>query len=503
MKRILKNILWGFGGQLLVLAISILLPRVILISFGSEVNGITATISQIFVYIALLEAGIGNASKNCLYKKIAQSDRVGISEAVSATRKYFRKIIPIYAMCVVLLAIVFPHIIKTDISVKTVRSIILIQGLSGVVNFHFTNTYTQLLVADGRNYVVSNLALLVKALSTIVQILLISAGYDIISVQLSLLCAYIIKAVIISIYVKKQYPWLTYEPTADTNMLEQRGSFVVHEISTVVFQSTDVLLISLFCSVKEASVYSIYNMVFSALSSINAILFKSIDFDLGAEFHRSRDNYIRIHDLYDTIYSCFVFAIISAAVVVIQPFVKLYTQGITDINYIQPILPILFSLIHLLSCSRAVASKLITISGRAKNTIPNSIIETVINIIASVVLVNILGMPGVLIGTIIALLYRTNDIILYANLKILNRHPGFAFKTLTINLFLFVLTVIFTVKCPLVVDSYLRFFTYGIFVLIAEITLFFGVQVILNPSFRNVIKRVYNKLTQRHVDNEK
>ena len=96
-KKITKNIMWGFSGQLLTLAMSIILPRIILISFGSEVNGITSTITQIFTYIALLEAGIGNASKNCLYKNIAQEDQAGISRTVSATRKYFRSVVPIYA----------------------------------------------------------------------------------------------------------------------------------------------------------------------------------------------------------------------------------------------------------------------------------------------------------------------------------------------------------------------------------------------------------------------
>ena len=75
MNKIIKNLLYGFGGELLLLPMSIILPRIILLSFGSEVNGLTSTITQIFTYIALLEAGIGNASRNCLYQNIAGDDR--------------------------------------------------------------------------------------------------------------------------------------------------------------------------------------------------------------------------------------------------------------------------------------------------------------------------------------------------------------------------------------------------------------------------------------------
>lgn len=500
MKKIIKNLIYGFGGQLLTLAMSIILPRIILISFGSEVNGITATITQIFTYIALLEAGIGNTSQNCLYKNIAEKDRAGISTTVSATSKYFRRIVPVYALCVIVFAVAYPMAVKTDVPSGTIRLIILLQGLSGVINFHFTNTYTQLLAADGRNYVSSNLALMVKTVSTTLQILLITLGFDIVSVQLSLLVAYVIKAIIINAYVKKKYPWLAYDKKADTRILVQRGAFVVHEVSMVIFQSTDVFLISVFCSIKEASVYSIYNMVFVALSSITTILFKGIDFNLGAEYHRDLENYKIMHDRYEALFNCFVFALISAVLVVILPFVRLYTAGVTDVNYIVPIMPVLFALIQLLSASRSVASKLITISGHAKNTIPNTIAETIINIVASVLLVNFLGMPGVLLGTIAALLYRTNDIILYANLKILKRKPWQVYKTLLLNLALFAAVVGLTFAFPLEITNYWQFFLYGMAALIAMFVLFFGIGFALDKNLRSgfvsVCKKIIKKITR-------
>lgn len=495
MKKIAKNLVWGLSSQLLILAMGIILPRFILLSFGSEINGVTSTISQIFVYLALLEAGIGNASVNCLYKALSKNDREGISTVLSATRKYFRKIVPIYAACVVVFAAVYPLLLKSEVPPQTVRLIILIQGLSGVMNFYFTSTLTQLLVADGRTYVTSNLTLLVKVVSTTLQIVLISSGFDIVSVQIAHLCAYILQALILAVYVKRHYPWLKKVKDADVGMLKERNSFVVHEISTVIFQSTDVILISVFCSLKEASVYSVYNLVFVALSKIFSIFFTGVDFTLGIEYHRDKEKYITMHDTYEKIYSCVVFAMISAAFVVILPFIKLYTAGITDINYVQPILPILFSLIQLLSCSRAVASKLITISGNARNTVPNSIAEMVINLVSSLILVNLFGLPGVLMGTILALLYRANDIIIFANRKILHRSPLHAYKTPLINLLLFALVVVFVKLLPLHIHNYLSFFVYGFISLIVSFIVYFGVHGILDKNVRLVFLQFIKKIT--------
>ena len=484
MNKIAKNLLFGFGGQALTLAMSMILPRIILVSFGSEINGITATISQIFTYITLLEAGIGNAAVNCLYKNIADDDRAGISETVSATEKYFRRIVPVYTLCILVFAIVYPLVVNTNVSPITICQIILLQGLGGIVNFRFTNTYTQLLVADGRNYVFSNLTLMVKAVATGLQILLISLGFDIVSVQLSLLFAYIIKAIIINVYTKKHYPWLTKIKNADIKILSQRGAFVIHEISTVIFQNTDIFLISVFCSIKEASVYSVYNMVFVALSGITTIFFKGIDFNLGLEYHRDIEKYKKMHDTYETMINCFVFAIISAAYLVMLPFVRLYTAGVTDINYIIPILPVLFSVIQLLSASRSVASKLITISGHAKETIPNTIAETVINLVSSVVFVLVLGMEGVLLGTIVALLYRTNDIILYANIKILKRKPWHAYKTMLLNFVLFAAIVAVTYALPLPIGNYLQFLLWGAISLLATLVCYYGANCVFDRNMR-------------------
>jgi len=494
MKKFLKNVLWGFGGQILSLGISFLLPRFVLLAFGSEVNGITATVTQIFVYLALLEGGIGNASKNRLYADIAREDRQGICLTVSATRKYYFRCMPLYVLCVGLFALGYPLMIHTTVPASTVRGIILIQAAVGVINFCFTNTYMQLLAAEGRNYVYTNLTTLEKLLSVSLQLVLIQLGFDIVRLQLAVLLACALKAVLINGYVRRTYPWLCPVKGADTGLLKNRFSFIVHEVSMVIFQGTDVFLISAFCSIREASVYAIYSMIYSALNNLVNVLFHGMDYTLGEQYHKDLEQYRKLHDLYDILYSAFVFGVISAAFVLTLPFVRLYTQGVTDADYLRPSLPLLFALIQLLSCSRAVASKLITVSGRVKQTIPNTLTETAINLVASLVLVNVLGMPGVLLGTILALLYRTNDMILYANRKVLGRSPLGAYKTMGVNLLVFCAVAAFGWLCPIPVESYLSFVCWGAVILPASLTLCFGAHWLTSPLLRRELAHWAGKL---------
>ena len=89
--RIKYNLLSGIVYQVVLIVLSFLLPRLYLENFGSEVNGVLSTIKQIFFYMCLLEAGIGLATIQALYKPVAEKDYDKSSSILSATGKYYIK----------------------------------------------------------------------------------------------------------------------------------------------------------------------------------------------------------------------------------------------------------------------------------------------------------------------------------------------------------------------------------------------------------------------------
>ena len=69
-KKILKIFGYGVISQVITLLLGIIIPKLMIVSYGSEVNGLLSSIRQVFVYVALLEAGIGTASLQALYAPI-------------------------------------------------------------------------------------------------------------------------------------------------------------------------------------------------------------------------------------------------------------------------------------------------------------------------------------------------------------------------------------------------------------------------------------------------
>jgi O-antigen/teichoic acid export membrane protein len=104
-------------------------------------------------------------------------------------------------------------------------------------------------------------------------------------------------------------------------------------------------------------------------------------------------------------------------------FIANYSTGITDANYQDKYLPYLFVILNVLMYARRTSSQILNFAGHFKQTQWRSVLESAINLVVSISLIPFLGIYGVLIGTIVAMLYRTNDIIIYVNTKILERSP--------------------------------------------------------------------------------
>ncbi len=114
----------------------------------------------------------------------------------------------------------------------------------------------------------------------------------------------------------------------------------------------------------------------------------------------------------------------SVTAVMIIPFVNVYVRGVHDINYIRPLFGLLMSFSVFLACIKIPYEQIIYAAGRFKETRNGAFIEAGINITASIILANIIGLNGIIIGTIIALTYRLIRYYLFVGRNIISRKSG-------------------------------------------------------------------------------
>lgn len=500
-KRSVLNVLSGLFSQIVMIALGIIIPRLVLVNLGSEVNGLLNSINQILVYAGLLEAGVGLATTQALYGPLARLDTDAVNGIMSATNKYYKKTGVGY-FCVVLgISVLYPFIIKSSLSESVVFVVVILSGLPGVINYYFQGKYKLLLNADGRSYIITNITLVINIFTSISKILLLIFGFDVIALQAMYLFFNLIQMAFYLIYIRKKYAWLDLKTTPDRESISQKNAVIVHQISGLVFSNTDVIFLSVFCGLKVVSVYSMYVLIFGMIGTAIQNINSGVMFVLGQTYNSDKEKFISMHDAFELYNMALTFSLFCIANIFILPFMKLYTAGIMDINYIDELLPYLFISTYLLENGRTSSLKVINYAGHFKQTKHHAIIEMIINLIVSVIGVNIFGIYGVLFGTIVALLFRANAMIIYASKKLLNRSCWITYRRWFLNLILFVIVTVISKNIPFYVGNYFEIVISAAISCIVIVPIFFiTVSLVEKKTFKytvGIIKPyIKNKLSK-------
>ena len=480
--RIRRNLLSSLLYQVVLISLSFLLPRLYLENFGSEVNGVLSTIKQIFVYLFLLEAGVGLATTQALYKKIGEKDYDSASAVLSATNIYYKRTGIIYLAIVLIIAIVYAYLIPTSINSHVLFFIIILTALPALFSYFVQAKYRILMEVDGRKYVLNNAETILQLVSNAGKILVLILSDSLILIQLVYCIIYLAQLAFLYFYAKKKYKWLNLKAKPDFESISQKDSVLVHQLSGMVFNNTDIILISVLCDFKAVSIYAIYNIFFSQVQNFITNLISSFTFALGQMFHVDRKKFDKLFSAYETFYIMSTYIIYTLMAVFLLPLIQIYTKGINDAEYTNAFLVLLFVLMNLVSNSKLPVNTIIEYSGDFKNTRTHAICEMIINLSVSIAAIILFGICGAILGTIAALVYRSIVTIYFSNKKVLKRSQFNTYKTILLNLLVFgVVMVIFYVDTFSGL-SFIQLLLKGIIHSIWIVALYLLVNFIFNKS---------------------
>ena len=421
--KALRNTLFQLLSEVVTAICGFILPRLILSRFGSSYNGITQSISQFISCIALLKSGIGSVTRAALYKPLAEHDRRGISEVVGATEMFMRRIAMIFGVFVLGFATVYPFIVSEEFSWLFAFTLVLILSISTVAQYFFGMTYQMLIEADQNNYIISIVSIISTIVNTLIASALILAGCTIHVVKLGSAIVFIAPPIFYMMYARKKYH-IDMSVPANTSLISQRWDAFAHQLANFINNNTDMIVTTIFLGVREVSVYAIYNMVANNMKKV----VNSFTSGTTAAFGNmlARGEYENLKRRFDQ-FELFIFEVctvlfVSTAILYLS-FIAIYTRGVTDVNYHRGLLAILFCLAEFFACVKLVYENVVFAAGQFKQTKYMAYWEAGINIVLSVILVNFIGLNGILIGTIAAGLFRTIAYNIYSSKNVVHRNP--------------------------------------------------------------------------------
>lgn len=434
-KRVILNIVANLSYEAVIIIFGLLLPRLYLVKFGSDVNGLNSTIKNIFAYLALLEAGVGLSAQYALYKPIAQGQTEDICGILSASRRFYLKSGVIYTLITFVFAAVYPLLVKTTLSYFTVFAVVILYGIPGIVLFLLRGKYNAFMAVEGKKYILTTLTTLTLIFSNVLRLVFFMFTDNLILIQATYCLPSVIQVFFIMIYVKKHYKWINWKAKPNYAALSQKKSVLVHQISGCIFSNTDTIIISMMCGMNYASVYAVFSLFFANLQKIVTAFTDGLTFRIGQMYHTDRSRFYRFFTLYESLYYMLLFACYTVVTAFLMPVIRLYTSGIADAQiYDSTIVLLLFAAVTVFSGTEIPLQQILNIAGKFDDTKHQAIWEMSINIVVSLIATWKLGMIGCLIGTIAALLYRNNALILFVTRKVLERNPAQNYKRLLVNL---------------------------------------------------------------------
>lgn len=206
-----------------------------------------------------------------------------------------------------------------------------------------------------------------------------------------------------------------------------------------------------------------------------------------------------MHNVYETFHVTLTFSLCTIAYLFYMDFIELYTAGM-DINYCLKYMPLLVVLVEILSYARLPMLNVISYAGHFKQTQWRSLVESIINLGSSLILVSIFGIYGVLMGTVLALLYRDNDIIFYTSHKLLQRSVWKSYKLWLINIVFSLAVVVIFNLMPLKLDNYFTLLTCAAVVSIIVVPTQLFVNFLVNKGAMTEVKKLFKQKTDRQGD---
>lgn len=472
--------------------LSLISTNLILKNYGSDFNGVVATANQFVNLLLIVEGGFTTAINVALFKPFVKNDTKKINQIMSAAKKTFTKIGLIFLIISIISSLIYPLFIKSGLGYITIFLIFLMVMLGTSYNLIFVIRHQIMFQVSQKEYLYTFYSVIVNVLSSLTTIILAYLKVDMLIIRLFILLYIIINGIVIYILYKNTFKDVKSNEKPDYAAIKGTKDIMVQKLTSVVYMSAPLLFISTFISTKMASVYSVYNSIYNIIKSFLSSMIAAPVNGFGQLLSEGKNEEVyKKFEIYEFIVILVATILISSVLVMIIPFIKLYTASVTDINYVNIWISILLASIVLTEVIHIPSGNIINVTGNFK-------VAKKIQTIASILLIGLLiiggyffNIYGILGATLITNIVLASMEIYYAHIKIFDKSVKSFIIRLSINLIIIIVDFIVFYFVNLNINSYIAFFGIGFVVLIINIIIILFINVLF---FREYTLKILNMI---------
>lgn len=461
-----RNVVFGMllrGYQILML---FLMRTAIMYYMGEEYLGLNSLFGSVLLVLNLAEMGVGSAMVYSMYQPIVDRNKQEICALLKLYRKYYRLIGLLIAVAGLILTPFIPYLVKTGVPSDTnIYVVYLLNLLCTVMSYWLFAYQNSLLTAHQRNDVASKVMLTTNMVQYLIQFFVVICLKDYYIYLVVSIITQVFTNIITAYWAKKLYP--DYRPQGDLDSEKVRGinrrikDLFTMKLGVVIVSSVDSITVSAFLGLTVLGIYGNYNYILTAVCGIIKVVFDSCTAGIGNSIltETPEKNYIDLKKL--TFVVLWLSGFCSVCLLCLyQPFMKIWAGEDNLLDYSAVICFVIYFFMD------RVIQLLITYKDAAgiwHEDRFRPIITALVNLTLNIILVQVIGINGVLLSTVLSILFVGVPWILHNLFTVLFKRNmrEYIGKLLFYSLVTLIVSAICVLLCDLIADK-------GIFTLILK-----------------------------------
>lgn len=402
-----KDICFNFIFVIILNVLNFLYNKYFIQYLGLESLGIMKLFNQILQYLNLFELGIGSAAAYALYKPLANKDYKESSIIVASIRNFYMKImLMIFAIGLVITPIL-PLIITTNYFDKRIYIYWILYLINTVIGYFFVS-YVILFNANQEYFYVKVVQFVFEFVFKIFQIFIVIKYRNFLYTIICLIFMNVLEFIYFYRHYKKSYPFIEKTKQRYSKLKKDMGNLFWHKIGGVVVLQTDLILIAKLVNIETVGIYVNYQMIGNLLKILYNSVFTILTPRVGKFIAlNDKENIYNHWKKLNTFFYMLSLIVIFCFYKMVNDFIALWVGR----EYIlENSIVIFISFNFFVFIFRGIIDIFKDASGFFDD-IQSPILESIINLLSSIILGYKYGLVGIIIGTVLSniliiLIYR-------------------------------------------------------------------------------------------------
>lgn len=285
-KNTIRSVIFGFGYRIINIILPFVSRTTILYILGEKYLGLSSLFTSILSFLSLAEMGMGAAVIFSMYEPIAQNDKQTLCCLLNYYKRFYRLIGVLILVLGLLLVPFLPKLITgsvpADINLQLLYMLYLLNTVLSYLLFAYKQSVIQ---AYQRNDIISKIGIIVTPISYLFMIvaMVITRNYYAYVIWLPVFT--IITNIMVMLYVNKHYPDI--KPNGDISAELKKAinkkvkALIGTKLNTVIINAADNIVMAAFLGLTTIAVYGNYYYIMSSIVAFLGIIYSSMTAGIG------------------------------------------------------------------------------------------------------------------------------------------------------------------------------------------------------------------------------